>query len=130
MGFEMKMGGRAGTMSLCIPYNVIEPVVDKLSNESWAAYKKRGDGDTLRQRVATTLDAAEVTATAILAETSITLSDLMGLEPGDVITTEKPAGAPLLMKIGDKRKYIGNIGQFKGNRAFKVTRPISPKDRV
>ena len=27
VGFELKMGGRAGTMSLCIPYNVIEPVV-------------------------------------------------------------------------------------------------------
>ncbi|MCC7204000.1 MAG: flagellar motor switch protein FliM, partial [Phycisphaeraceae bacterium] len=37
VGFEIKMGGRAGTMSLCIPYNVIEPVMDKLSTQTWAA---------------------------------------------------------------------------------------------
>ena len=41
ISFELTMGGRAGTMSLCIPYNVIEPVVEKLSNQSWLNYRKR-----------------------------------------------------------------------------------------
>ena len=32
IGFEIKMGARAGTMSLCIPFNVIEPVISKLGS--------------------------------------------------------------------------------------------------
>jgi len=129
VGFEIKMGGRAGTMSLCIPYNVIEPVVNKLSNQTWAAYK-RNRGDHLRHRVAGHLDSAKLTVTSILADTNISLKELMSLQVGDVILTDKPASAPLTLMIGDKRKYIGYLGQHKGNRAFKVARPLSPKDRV
>ena len=66
----------------------------------------------------------------ILADTTITLKDLMSLQEGDIILTDKPASAPLTLMVGDKRKYIGHLGQYKGNRAFKVKRPLSPKDRV
>ncbi len=129
VGFEIKMGGRAGTMSLCVPYNVIEPVVNKLSNQTWAAYK-RSRGDELRHQVAGQLDAAKLTVAAILADTSITLQELKSLQVGDVILTDKAASAPLTLMVGDKRKYIGYLGQYKGNRAFKVKRPLTPKDRV
>jgi len=129
IGFEIKMGGRAGTMSLCIPYNVIEPVVDKLSNQTWAAYK-RNRGDELRHQVAGQLDSAKLTIAGILADTTITLQELRSLQVGDVILTEKPASAPLTLMVGDKRKYIGHLGQYKGNRAFKVMRTLSHKDRV
>ena len=130
VGFELKMGGRAGTMSLCIPYNVIEPVIEKLSNQSWAAYKKNRKDDLLRNRVAFHLDAAKLTVTAILADTTIKVGDLMNLQVGDLIVTEKPATAPLTIMVEGKRKHIGHIGQFKGSRAFKVKRPYTAKDRV
>lgn len=130
IGFELKMGTRAGTMSLCIPYNVIEPVVDKLSNQTWAAYRRNRSDVQLRNRVANQLDTAKVTCTAVLADTTITIRDLMSLQVGDVVLTEKPATAPLVLKIGSRRKFIGHLGQHKGNRAIKVQRPYSPKDRV
>ena len=130
VGFEIKMGNRAGTMSLCIPYNVIEPVMDKLSNQSWAAYKRNRRDAALRQRVVHRLEPAKLIVTAILADTTITVNDLMHLQTGDLILTEKPAGSPLTLMVGDRRKYIGHLGQFKGNRAFKVARPLRPKDRV
>jgi flagellar motor switch protein FliM len=129
VGFEIKMGGRAGTMSLCIPYNVIEPVVTKLSNQTWAAYK-RNRGDQLRHQVAGHLDSAKLTVSAVLADTTMTLKELVNLQEGDVILTEKQASAPLTLAVGEKRKYIGYLGQFKGNRAFKVARPLTLKDRV
>jgi len=130
VGFELKMGGRAGTMSLCIPYNVIEPVIDKLSNQTWSAYKRNRKDDQLRHRLAGHLETAKVTVSSVLADTTIKLSDLMNLNVGDVVLTNKPASGPLTLVIEGKRKYIGQMGQFKGNRAFKVVRPISPKDRV
>lgn len=130
VSFEIKMGGRAGTMALCIPYNVIEPVIEKLSSQSWAAYQKQTDNKKNKIRVKSHLDSAKLTVTAILADTNIKLGELMNLQIGDIILTEKPSSAPLTLKVGDKRKYIGHMGQFKGNRAFKVSRPINPKDRV
>jgi len=130
VGFEMKMGGRAGTMSLCIPYAVIEPVVGKLSSQSWAAYKTGRHDKKLRHRVEQRLEHAKLDVQAILADTTIKLSDLLNLRPGDVILTEKPAAAPLSLSIEGKRKFIGRLGQYRGNRAFQVQRPLHPKDRV
>ena len=130
VGFELKMGGRAGTMSLCIPYNVIEPVIEKLSNQSWAAYKRSRRDETLRKRVADQLDAAKLTVSCMLAETRITLDELVNLQVGDLILTEKPASAPLTLLVEGRRKHIGKLGQYRGNRAFKVDRPLQPKDRV
>jgi flagellar motor switch protein FliM len=130
VGFEIKMGNRAGTMSLCVPYNVIEPVMEKLSNQSWAHYKRTRRDEKLRRRLATHLDTARLTVAAQLATTSIKLSDLMSLQVGDLVLTEKPATAPLVLTVNGRRKHVGHIGQYRGNRAFKVKRILQPKDRV
>ncbi len=130
VGFELKMGGRAGTMSLCIPYNVIEPLIEKLSNQTWAAYKRHSRDAKMRTRLAGHLESARLHVSTILADTTIKLSELRNLEVGDLILTEKPATAPLTLQIEGKRKFIGQLGQYKGNRVFRVQRTLSPKDRV
>ncbi|MBX2852023.1 MAG: flagellar motor switch protein FliM [Phycisphaeraceae bacterium] len=130
VSFELKMGNRAGTMSLCIPYNVIEPLIEKLSNQTWAAYKRQSRDTKVRNTLANHLDAARVGISTILADTTIKLNDLKNLDVGDLILTEKPASSPLSLEIEGKRKFIGQLGQYKGNRVFRVDRPITPKDRV
>ena len=130
VGFEIKMGGRAGTMSLCMPYNVIESVIDKLSDQTWAAYNRNRRDRRLRHHVAQRLDTAHLTVTAALADTSIKVDELLNLEVGDVILTRKPANAALTLLIEGKRKFIGHLGQHNGNRAFKVARTYTAKDRV
>ncbi len=130
VNFEVKMGTRAGTMSLCIPYNVIEPVIDKLSSQTWAAYTKDKKDKRLRTRLEGHLEAAKLEVTTVLADTTMSVNDLMNLQIGDVILTEKPASSPLSLSVGGKRKYIGQLGQYRGNRAFKVSRALTPKDRI
>jgi len=130
IGFELKMGGRSGTMSLCVPYNVIEPVVNKLSNQTWEQYRRNSDSQELRHRVAGQLESTKLSIGAELATTSIKLHELMNLQEGDLITTEKPASRPVTLNVAGRRKYIGQLGQHKGQRAFKVDRPIHGKDRV
>ncbi|MBI1368932.1 MAG: flagellar motor switch protein FliM [Planctomycetes bacterium] len=130
VGFELKMGGRAGTMSLCIPFNVIEPVIDKLSSQSWNSYTRSKANTSLRTRLADKLNRAPLMSTALLAETTITLRDLMNMAPGDVILTDKAAAQPVVLTLEGKKKFLANLGQYRGNRALKITRAITPKDRV
>jgi flagellar motor switch protein FliM len=130
VGFELKMGGRAGTMSLCIPFNVIEPVMEKLSSQGWNAYKRGKADQKVRHRLADKLNAAPLMATAQLAETTITLRDLMNMAAGDIIVTEKPASAPVVLSVEGRKKFIAHLGQHKGNRALQIKRAIKPNDRV
>lgn len=130
IGFEIKMTNRAGTMSLCIPFNVIEPLVEKLNAQSWfMAGKHRGE-EQWGNQIARRLSDATLDVAGVLAETTITIADLKNLEIGDLIMTEKPATSPVLMTAGGRPKFIASIGQFKGKRALRVQRPVRATDRV
>src|SRR3954470_8755217 len=122
IGFELKMGNRAGTMSLCIPYNVIEPIMGVLAAQNWFSYQRKGVLDASVQRLTRNVQNAPVEIRAFLGQTSIKLSDLMSLQKGDVITTDKDQGADVLIQVEGRNKFLGKLGQLKGSRAIQVTR--------
>src|SRR5690606_26037567 len=120
VGFELKLGNRAGTMALCIPYATIEPVMGGLSQQNWFSYEKsRGNGKETADRLQKSLCNAPLELRAVLAKTTITLSELVGLAPGDLITTEKPVTDDVVVQIEGRNKFTGSLGQFRGNRAVR-----------
>ncbi len=130
IGFEIKMTNRAGTMSLCLPFNVIESLVTDLSSQSWFMVgRQRGDQEW-SNRIARRLAEARLEMAGILAETTITMSDLRSLSVGDLIMTDKPASSPVVLTAEGHPKYLAHIGQYKGKRSLKILRPIRPTDRV
>lgn len=130
VGFELKMSNRAGTMNLCIPYNVIEPVMGDLSAQSWFASAKTQRSETTENELGRSLSKAPIEVTGLLAETTITLNDLIQMSPGDVIVTEKMASAPIVLCVEGQKKYLANIGQYRGSRALRIVREIRTSDRV
>lgn len=130
VGFELKMSNRAGTMNLCIPYNVIEPVIEELTAQSWFSAAKNQRSKDLEESIKGRLGRATLEVTGLLATTNITLRDLLEMQPGDVVMTEKPAGSPIVLCVEGERKYLAHLGQFKGKRALRVQRTITHADRV
>ena len=130
IGFELKLGARAGTMSLCIPFTVIEPLMDEISAQSWFQAGRHRSDKQWSRLVADRIADAQVEVIAILAETSMTVSDLHNLEVGDVIMTGKPADSPVTLYIESVPKFFADIGRHKNHRALRVRRRISAEDRV
>lgn len=122
LGFEIKMGGRAGTMSLCIPFNVIEPVMGKLLSQGWLAYQRRAAVEDNSEDIARAISATPVNVTAYLAETTITFGELMTLAPGDIIQTVKPKDGEIILQVEGENKFAGKIGRHKDNLAARITR--------
>ncbi len=125
VGFELKMGNRAGTMSLCIPYNVIEPIMGMLAAQNWFSYQRKSQNDDYVRKLTQTVTSATVEMRTFLAQTTMTLKDLMSLQVGDLITTEKACGRDVLVQIEGRNKLLGQVGQYRGSRAIKVTRILS-----
>src|SRR3954468_4283172 len=125
VGFELKMGNRAGTMSLCIPYNVIEPIMGTLANQRWFRYQKKGAHEDPARKLTRNVSNAPVEARAFLARTTIMINDLMNLQVGDIITTDKATTGDAFIQVEGKNKFHGQIGQFRGNRAIRITRVTS-----
>jgi flagellar motor switch protein FliM len=122
IGFELKMGNRAGTMSLCIPYNVIEPIMGVLAAQNWFSYQRKGGQEDHVRKLTRNVNNAPVEMRALLAQTRITLNDLMSLQVGDIITTDKAIARDVLIQVEGRNKFLGQIGQFRGGRAVRITR--------
>src|SRR5579884_1412334 len=82
IGFELKMGNRAGTMSLCIPYNVIEPIMGVLAAQNWFSYQRKGGQEDHVRKLTKNVNNAPVQMRAFLAQTSMRLSELLSLQVG------------------------------------------------
>lgn len=130
VAFELKLGNRAGTMNLCIPYNVIEPVMEQLSSQNWFTMAKNQRSKELETVITKTLSRAPLQVMGLLAETTISVKELLSLQPGDIVLTEKSAKHPVVVSVEGEKKYLAQIGQFKQNRALKILRPITSSDRV
>lgn len=128
ISFELKLANRAGNMNLCIPYNVIEPIMDELSSQSWFTAGRRKNAREHTARIARQLSRAGLQISGLLAETTITLHDLISLAPGDLITTEKPAGSPVTLCVEGQKKFSAHIGQHRGKRALRIVSQIDPED--
>jgi flagellar motor switch protein FliM len=130
IGFELKMTSRAGTMNLCIPYNVIEPLMEELSNQSWFSAARSQRQPDVERQISKNLSRAGVELAVVLAETTITLHDLLVMSPGDIISTERAASSPAVVAVEAEKKFLAEVGQYKQSRAIRVIRPVGDQDRV
>jgi len=128
IGLEIKMGGRAGTMSFCYPFKVIEPVMGKLLSQGWLAYQRRTGTDDRSAEIARGLGVTRVNLAAYLTETSITVRDLMTLQPGDILQTNKGVNDDIMLQVEGRNKFVGRLGRHKDNRAVKILRPAEVEE--
>ena len=120
IGFEIRLGSRAGTMSLCMPYNAIEGVMDDLSAENWLVAGRHESETAAEQAIVERLNHSTLQMEATLAETSITLAELGKLEVGDVILTNRSASEPITVTVEGQPKFEASMGQHRGQRAIRI----------
>jgi flagellar motor switch protein FliM len=122
IGFELKLGNRAGTMSLCIPYNLLEPIMGTLSQQSWFSYQRKGHQDDTARRLRKNVSGAPVHMRAVLAGTTMTMQELLALAPGDLIITSHATAAEMWVEIEGRKKFMGKPCQCHGAKAVSITR--------
>ncbi len=120
--FEIKMGACAGTLSICVPFNTIESVLSKLTTQSWFGYARKSTNERVRQRIVRNLTRSKVQLTAFLGCTQIRLSELRSLRPGDLLQLEKHVRKELVLQVEGRNKFAGTPGQYRGRRAYCITR--------
>jgi flagellar motor switch protein FliM len=121
IAFEIRLGQTTGTMSLCVPFNAIEPALNRLTSRSRFANPTPAT-DSQQKRLVRNVVKSPVNLTAYLGQTTIRLSELRELRPGDLIPLEKRIDRDLILRVGGRNKFAGKVGQFRGHRALRITR--------
>ncbi len=130
--FDVRIGEPSGVMaggvmSLCLS----EPILSELDPSSPPPVAPTSaETDMQRQDLHKNILDAAVELRALLAETHVRLSDVLDMQPGDVITTDKPAGDEVQVQVEGRDKLQGQVGQLHGNRVVQITRlpPVDGKE--
>jgi flagellar motor switch protein FliM len=118
---KTQIGEIQGIMNFCIPYFVIEPLIDKLSSQQWFSSTSRkgteGALDVLKSR----LQDVSVPLALELGHSIVSLGDVIQLQAGDVIRLDGTAKDPLGMRVGNRIKFMCVPGLRDKNYAAQVT---------
>ena len=120
--FKIEMENISGTLTICLPYAAIEPIIPKLKTE-FQSEKMEVDHvwvSRLRAKLLTT----KLELVAELGTTTITLQDLMKYKVGDTIILGADVTDPLLLKVEQIPKFKGFSGVSRGNKAVQLAEKI------
>jgi flagellar motor switch protein FliM len=125
---ECELEQESTTLTLCMPYSTIEPLRGKLVT---GFQSTRLEVDTgVARRMETSVKQTVANLSVQLATGTIRTKEFLGLKVGDVLTLDKTPTEEAVMLIEGAPKYYGYVGNYRGNRALRLTRPIPKKDLV
>ncbi len=125
ISFELTIQEIRGMINLCIPYNTIERIGNKILANNWAAPGGRHANEETVAKMTHNLQGALVNVLVELARTSIRTVDLIGLRVGDVITTDVGKDDPLMVLCEGVPKFQARPGSYKGRAAVVIEGPVA-----
>ncbi len=120
--FEIEMENISGTLTICLPYEAIEPVIPKLKAQFQSEKLEVDQVWVLRLRAE--LLSTDIQIIAELGTTEITSEDLMGFKVGDTLILGNDVTDPLILKVEGNPKFKGFPGVSRGNKAIQITEVI------
>ena len=127
---NIDIGATEGMLNVCIPYLVIEPILDKLSTRYWFSTEQRGLSEkemaAVRERILNT----RVPVRAELGSTTLNVREVLNLQRGDVIKLDTFIDDMAKIKVGSQVKFVGNIGVSKNKMAIKIANVVKDGDEI
>jgi len=117
--FDIEMENSSGTATICIPYSMIEPIINKLKANFQSEQMEVDQGWINRLRGE--LMQTEVEMVAELGQAQMTPRDLLGLQEGNVLMLGKDVSDPLYIKTEGTAKFRGYSGVSRGMKAVQIT---------
>jgi len=122
--FDVELENANGTITLVVPYSTIEPIKQKLQS-GFQVESDQTDKKLWAGIIQTQLMETEVDLRVDLGYTEITLDELMGLKPGDVISLDQDANGEFDVQVEGVKKFKGYYGVNHGSVAIQVNRKVS-----
>ena len=122
---EVTVGDMVGMINVCLPYLVLEPILDKLSTfflfSTQAKITSPEQIDVIRKKI----ERAKVDVAAFLGHAEILVRDLLDLAPGDVIPLMQGVSESLPIYVGNFEKFRAVPGLHGEHLAVQVTEIVT-----
>ena len=118
---NVKIGNTEGMLNICIPYGVLEPVIDKLNTRSWYSSEKLKDDEVYREFIELVIAKAKVPIKTILGRSTISVNDFINMQKGDIIKLDTKVEDELNVFVGNIRKFTALPGSSSDTYAIKIS---------
>lgn len=118
---NVKVGNTEGMLNICIPYAVLEPVIDKLNTKSWYSSEKLKDDEVYKEFIELVIAKAKVPVKAILGRSTISVNDFVNMQKGDIIKLDTKMEDELNVFVGNIWKFTALPGSSSDTYAVKIS---------
>lgn len=120
--FDIEMENSSGSVTICLPYSMIESIINKLK-ANFQSEQMEVD-QVWVNRLRGELMQTEVELVAELGQVQITPKDILRLKVGDVMMLGKDVSDPLHISIEGNTKFRGYSGVSRGMKAVQITQVL------
>ena len=118
---EVKIGEAVGMINICMPYLVLEPILDKLSTFFLFSTQAKETSPEQVEAIRQKIEWAKVEMVAFLGHSEILVRDLLDLAEGDVIPLNQSVNDSLPIFVGEFMKFKSIPGLNSEHLAVQIT---------
>lgn len=119
---KVKIKDVEGDVSFCMPYEILEPVLEHLNTRYWFTARRSSDEERIsgRKALVNKVNSIPLELKVILGKTKVSLKDIMNLQVGDVITLDQPINGKAEVKSNNREWFRGTVGMLNNHIAVKI----------
>ena len=118
---NIKIGDVEGLMNICLPFDTLEPVIDKLNTKYWFSTMKEKDTKSYEEIIGNSISSARIPVKAVLGNSLINVADFANLQVGDIIRLNKNVDEELEVFVGNIKKFYALPGYSNDKYSVRVT---------
>ena len=116
---EITIDEESGFLSICYPISYIEILLDKIVEKIFAEGKNKRS--SRKKDITTLISGAKMQVQAMMAETELSVADILNLKEGDVVVFNKNATSnSSKLYINNKEKFVSVSGIMNERKAVQI----------
>ncbi|MBP5332000.1 MAG: flagellar motor switch protein FliM [Lachnospiraceae bacterium] len=125
---NMKIGNIEGMINVCLPYEVLEPVIDKLNTKYWYSTVKVSDTTAYHNQIEVAIAKARIPIKCELGRSTISLNDFINIQKGDIIKLNTKTSDELCVYVGNIKKFLALPGTSSDSYAVRISQIIREEE--
>lgn len=121
VSMEAHMGRQAGTLRLCLPYTMLEPVLEPIVSRQWYQRLPQRERPEQRAELERGLAGVRVGVQAQLGTVRLRVRELMDLEPGDLVPLGPGGARTAAVLVNGRPKFAGRPGLMGARLGVEIT---------
>jgi flagellar motor switch protein FliM len=124
VSIETQMSEVLGMINMCIPFLVLEPILEKLSVHYYYSSSSQKATQENIDSIRLKLENTRVPVKVLLGTTTISVKELLELNIGDVVPLERSIRNDLEVVIGQRTKFLGKPGVYENRMSIQVSQIV------